>query len=106
MPTQKKISSFFNTSGTKRSAEDAGVSAVSPQSKSLKTGDQSSPESNSQRPISNLSPEQRERMEANRKAAEKKLLANKSPQFLGESWRKALAEEFSKEYFVKVPHHL
>lgn len=102
MSNQKKISSFFNTSGVKRCADDAGVSADSPQCKSSKTEGQSSPEANSKRPLSNLSPEQRQRMEANRKEAEKKLLANKSPQFFGDSWRKALAAEFSKEYFVKV----
>lgn len=63
----------------------------------------SSPESNAKRrPLLNLSPEQRERMEANRKEAEKRLLANKRPQFFGASWRKALAAEFGKEYFVKV----
>ena len=41
-------------------------------------------------------------MEANRKEAEKRLLANKSPQYFGESWRNALAAEFGKEYFMKV----
>ena len=102
MSNQKKISSFFNTSGTKRSADDAGVTTDSPQNKSFKTYDQSSPDSNSKRPMSNLSPEQRERMEANRKEAEKRLLQTKSPRFFGESWRNALAAEFSKEYFMKV----
>lgn len=101
MSNQKKISSFFNTSGTKRSAENAGVATDSPQTKSFKTDDQSSPASNP-RPLSNLSPEQRERMEANRKKAEKRLLANKSPQYFGESWRNALAAEFGKDYFTKV----
>lgn len=101
MSNQKKISSFFNTSGTKRSAENAGVATDSPQTKSFKTEDQSSPASNP-RPLSNLSPEQRERMEANRKEAEKRLLANKSPQYFGESWRNALAAEFGKEYFTKL----
>jgi len=41
-------------------------------------------------------------MEANRKKALEKLQANKSPQFFGDSWRKALTAEFSKEYFVKL----
>jgi len=101
MSNQKKISSFFNSSGTKRRADDADVSADSPQTKSSKT-DHSSPDSSLKQPLSNLSPEQRERMETNRKKALEKLQANKSPQFLGDSWRKALAAEFSKEYFVKL----
>lgn len=101
MSNQKKISSFFNSSGTKRRADDADVSADSPQTKSSKT-DHSSPDSSLKQPLSNLSPEQRERMEANRKKALEKLQANKSPQFFGDSWRKALTAEFSKEYFVKV----
>lgn len=103
MQTQKKISSFFNTLGTKRSADDAGVSNDSPQNKSSKT-DETSPSANSssKRPTSNLSPEQRARMEANREEAQKKLLASKSPQFFGASWKKALGAEFTKEYFVKV----
>lgn len=103
MQTQKKISSFFNTLGTKRSADDAGVSNDSPQNKSSKT-DETSPSANSssKRPASNLSPEQRARMEANREEAQKKLLASKSPQFFGASWKKALGAEFTKEYFIKV----
>lgn len=103
MPTQKTISSFFNTSGTKRTADDAGVSNDEPQNKSSKT-DETSPSSNSnsERPVSKLSPEQRARMEANREQAKKKLLACKSPQFFGASWKKALGAEFTKEYFVKV----
>ena len=103
MENQKKISSFFNTLGTKRTADDAGVSSDSPQNKSSKS-DENSPgaSSSSKRPMSSLSPEQRARMEANREEAQKKLLANKSPQFFGASWKKALAAEFTKEYFVKV----
>lgn len=103
MQNQKKISSFFNTLGTKRTADDAGVSNDSPQNKSSKT-DENSPGANSssKRPVSNLSPEQKARMEANRQEAQKKLLARKSPQFFGASWQKALAAEFTKEYFVKV----
>lgn len=103
MQNQKKISSFFNTLGTKRTADDAGVNSDSPQNKSSKT-DENSPDANSssKRPVSNLSPEQKARMEANRQEAQKKLLASKSPQFFGASWQKALAAEFTKEYFVKV----
>ena len=102
MSNQMRISNFFNTSATKRRASDVDATSDSPQMKSPKTVDESSPESNAKRPLLNLSPEQRERMEANRKEAEKRLLANKRPQFFGASWRKALAAEFGKEYFVKV----
>ena len=103
MQNQRKISSFFSPSGTKRSAEDAGVSSDSPQSKTSKTDENAnSPGANSKRPVSNLSPEQKARMEANREEAQNKLLANKSPQFFGSSWKKALGVEFTKEYFVKV----
>lgn len=103
MPTQKTISSFFNTVGTKRTADDAGVTNGSPQNKSSKT-DETSPSANSssKRPVSSLSPEQRARMEANREEAQKKLAANRSPQFFGASWKKALGAEFTKEYFVKL----
>lgn len=107
MPTQKTISSFFNTVGTKRTADDAGVTTNgSPQNKSSKT-DETSPSANSssKRPVSSLSPEQRARMEANREEAQKKLAANRSPQFFGASWKKALGAEFTKEYFVKVRTH-
>ena len=102
MASQMKISSFFNTSGTKRRASDVDERSDSPQNKSSKIANGSSPESNAKRPLTNLSPEQRERMEANRKEAEKRLHASKSPQSFGASWKKALAAEFSKEYFVKV----
>ncbi|XP_068710171.1 uracil-DNA glycosylase-like isoform X1 [Montipora foliosa] len=102
MASQMKISSFFNTSGTKRRASDVDERSDSPQNKSSKIANGSSPESNAKRPLTNLSPEQRERMEANRKQAEKRLLASKSPQSFGASWKKALAAEFSKEYFVKL----
>lgn len=102
MASQMKISSFFNTSGTKRRASDVDERSDSPQNKSSKIANGSSPESNAKRPLTNLSPEQRERMEANRKEAEKRLLASKSPQSFGASWKKALAAEFSKEYFVKL----
>ncbi|KAK2573075.1 Uracil-DNA glycosylase [Acropora cervicornis] len=102
MSNQMRISNFFNTSATKRRASDVDATSDSPQMKSPKTVDESSPESNAKRPLLNLSPEQRERMEANRKEAEKRLLANKRPQFFGASWRKALAAEFGKEYFVKL----
>lgn len=106
MSNQMRISNFFNTSATKRRASEVDETSDSPQIKSPKTVyvDESSPESNAKRPMPNLSPQQRERMEANRKEAEKRLLANKCPQFFGASWRKALAAEFSKEYFVKVSY--
>lgn len=95
MQTQRTISSFFIPSGTgiKRRAEDEEAG----------TGENAnSTPSNTKRLAVNLSPEQRARIEANREEAQKKLLANKSPQFFGPSWKKALAAEFTKEYFQKV----
>ena len=98
MQTQRTISSFFIPSGTgiKRRAEDEEAG----------TGENAnSTPSNTKRLAVNLSPEQRARIEANREEAQKKLLANKSPQFFGPSWKKALAAEFTKEYFQKVCVH-
>ena len=98
MQTQKTISSFFSPSGTgiKRRAEDEDAGTDE---------NANSPPLNPKRLAVNLSPEQRARIEANRKEAQKKLLANKSPQFFGPSWKKALAAEFTKEYFQKVRVH-
>ena len=98
MQTQKTISSFFGPSGTgiKRRAEDEDAGTDE---------NANSPPLNPKRLAVNLSPEQRARIEANRKEAQKKLLANKSPQFFGPSWKKALAAEFTKEYFQKVRVH-
>lgn len=95
MQTQKTISSFFSPSGTgiKRRAEDEDAGTDE---------NANSPPLNPKRLAVNLSPEQRARIEANRKEAQKKLLANKSPQFFGPSWKKALAAEFTKEYFQKL----
>ena len=98
MQTQRTISSFFIPSGTgiKRRAEDEEAG----------TGENAnSTPSKTKRLAVNLSPEQRARVEANREEAQKKLLANKSPQFFGPSWKKALAAEFTKEYFQKVCVH-
>ncbi|RMX46628.1 hypothetical protein pdam_00012411 [Pocillopora damicornis] len=95
MQTQKTISSFFSPSGTgiKRRAEDEDAGTDE---------NANSPPLNPKRLAVNLSPEQRARIEANRKEAQKKLLANKSPQFFGPTWKKALAAEFTKEYFQKL----
>lgn len=95
MQTQKTISSFFGPSSTgiKRRAEDEDAGTDE---------NANSPPLNPKRLAVNLSPEQRARIEANRKEAQKKLLANKSPQFFGPSWKKALAAEFTKEYFQKL----
>ena len=92
MAVQQGITSFFSPSSAKRSARDAGLSISPPQNKS----------SRNDAVISNLSPEQKERMEQKRAEAEKKLLDRKVPPYFGESWKRALAAEFGKEYFKKV----
>jgi hypothetical protein len=81
---QSKISSFFKSQPMKRSLE--GVQ-YSPPSKAMKTDGCS------------LSPEQKAKMEKNKQAALAKLAA---PSGMGQSWKKALEPEFSKDYFKKV----
>ena len=98
MQNQKTISSFFSASGTKRTADDAGVNTESPQSKSAKCDTLDSKAIFA----SSLSPEQKERMETNRRDALRKLKEKKSPKFVGASWKIALEAEFNKDYFLKV----
>eukprot|EP00794_Sanderia_malayensis_P005145 gene5145-5795_t len=53
-----------------------------------------------------LSPEQKQLIESKRLAALKKLqqnsASNSGSSFMGESWKKALATEFDKDYYLKV----
>ena len=88
---QSKISSFFTTETTKRRSEDL---PVSPPSKSMKI-DQSGAGSR-------LSPEQKSAIEEKRKAALSRLASKTGPNGMGQSWKKALEPEFSKDYFKKV----
>lgn len=49
-----------------------------------------------------LSPEQLERIRRNKEAARQRLAERNVPPGFGESWRRQLAGEFSKPYFVEV----
>ncbi|NXV39587.1 UNG glycosylase, partial [Rissa tridactyla] len=49
-----------------------------------------------------LSPEQLERIRKNKEAARQRLAERNVPPGFGESWRRQLAGEFSKPYFVEV----
>lgn len=59
-----------------------------PSSKAMKTGD--------------LSPEQKATIEEKRQAALARLASKNAPSGMGESWKKALEAEFTKDYFKKV----
>ncbi|KFQ90526.1 Uracil-DNA glycosylase, partial [Nipponia nippon] len=49
-----------------------------------------------------LSPEQLERIRKNKEAALQRLAERNVPPGFGESWRRQLAGEFSKPYFMEV----
>ena len=94
-PSQKPISSFFQKS-TKRNSSNM----ASPPAKIAKTDSGDGKENTATSP---LSPEQKKRMEENRLKAQEKLLEKTTQEFaIGQSWKKALEPEFSKEYFIKV----
>jgi len=93
-PSQKSISSFFQKS-TKRSSSNMS----SPPAKIAKRND----EKENATTTSPLSPEQKRKMEENRVKAQEKLLEKTTQEFdIGQSWKKALEPEFSKEYFGKL----
>lgn len=84
---QSKISSFFKTQPMKRSLEnEQSDEKSSPPSKAMK---------------STLSPEQKAAIEVNRQAALTKL-GGRYASGMGQSWKKALEPEFTKEYFRNV----
>ncbi|MBN3278798.1 UNG glycosylase, partial [Polyodon spathula] len=49
-----------------------------------------------------LSPDQRDRIERNKRAALERLAARNVPEGFGVSWRKALIAEFAKPYFIRL----
>ncbi|XP_032226114.1 uracil-DNA glycosylase isoform X2 [Nematostella vectensis] len=99
---QSKISSFFGKPATKRKADETENASKYPPSKFAKEKDKSdSDEADNKSPIS-LSPEQKARMNQKRMEAEEKLLANTGPRNFGLSWKKALKEEFTKDYFERL----
>ena len=83
---QSKISNFFTPQTMKRTLEDP----QSPPSKAMKTEG------------SSLSPEQKAAIEEKRQAAIAKLASKTAPTGMGQSWKKALEPEFTKDYFKKV----
>ncbi|KAK3751344.1 hypothetical protein QZH41_000839 [Actinostola sp. cb2023] len=103
MQEQSKISSFFGSAVTKRSAEEVEVNDNSPPKKISKPDKPTThQESTSPEEKLTLSPEQKARMEEKRKEAQLKLLSKKGPQNFGLSWKTALAAEFDKDYFQKL----
>lgn len=101
MSGQVKISSFFSPTA-KRSAEDAGIAAKRPEKLSKTESSPPPSRSSDDKEKLSLSPEQKDRIDKNRKEAQSKLLSKKGPQNFGLSWKKALAAEFDKEYYQKV----
>ena len=87
---QSKISSFFKTQPMKRPLEDPQSCQSSPPSKAMKTDG------------SSLSPEQKAAIQEKRQTALAKLASKTAPCGMGQSWKKALEPEFSKDYFKKV----
>ncbi|NWV38385.1 UNG glycosylase, partial [Grantiella picta] len=95
---QRTLHSFFSPAPAKkrgRSPEAGGDSEVSAAKKAKEAGDEAG-----QPPA--LSAEQRERIRKNKEAAQQLLAQRNVPPGFGDSWRRQLAGEFSKPYFVKV----
>lgn len=86
---QSKISSFFKSQPMKRPLEDQQSCQSSP-SKAMKTDG------------SSLSPEQKAAIQEKRQTALAKLASKTVPCGMGQSWKKALEPEFSKDYFKKL----
>ncbi|XP_041078635.1 uracil-DNA glycosylase-like isoform X2 [Polyodon spathula] len=93
---QKTINSYFRPATQKRALDENEENRVVTPVKRLK------PEEN-EAPLSPpLSPEQRDRIERNKRAALERLAARNVPEGFGVSWRKALSAEFAKPYFVRL----
>ncbi|XP_057308330.1 uracil-DNA glycosylase-like [Hydractinia symbiolongicarpus] len=93
---QKNIASFFTKPG-KRSSDNKNNDDT-PSSKKTKTNLDTSPP---------LSPDQRKRIEENKKEALKKLEHNAQQGIdMGHSWKVALQSEFTKPYFQKLQDFL
>jgi len=91
--TQKSISTFFQKSTKRFSSSENTTPAKVQKIDENKNKENSSP----------LSPEQKKRMEEKRLEAQAKLTDRATHGLcIGETWRKALSAEFTKDYFVKV----
>ncbi|OWK61183.1 Uracil-DNA glycosylase [Lonchura striata] len=94
---QRTLHSFFSPAPAKkrgRSPEPGGESEVSAAKKAKEAGDQASQGA--------LSAEQQERIRRNKEAARQLLAERNVPPGFGDSWRRQLAGEFSKPYFMEL----
>uniref|UniRef100_A0A8V5GS54 Uracil-DNA glycosylase n=2 Tax=Melopsittacus undulatus TaxID=13146 RepID=A0A8V5GS54_MELUD len=95
---QRTLHCFFSAAPAKRrsrSPEPGGDAEVSAAKKAKVAGDGSGGSFL-------LSPEQLERIRRNKEAARQRLAERNVPPGFGESWRRQLAAEFSKPYFVQL----
>ncbi|XP_078668795.1 uracil-DNA glycosylase-like [Branchiostoma floridae x Branchiostoma belcheri] len=101
---QKKISSFFSPQPAKKRPADGENGGNSPDGKVTPVKKLKADDSPTTSPPGNngLSPEQRARMEEKRKEALGKLANKNCPADMGETWRRALAQQFSKPYWLKL----
>ncbi|RLV99802.1 hypothetical protein DV515_00009378 [Chloebia gouldiae] len=94
---QRTLHSFFSPAPAKkrgRSPEPGGDSEMSAAKKAKEAGDKASPGA--------LSAEQQERIRKNKEAARQLLAERNVPPGFGDSWRRQLAGEFSKPYFMEL----
>ncbi|XP_065838900.1 uracil-DNA glycosylase-like [Oscarella lobularis] len=92
MQGQAKLSSFFSPKRSTSSEDEVS------EAKRRKPSD----EAPCERTGLALTPEQKARVEEKRKNAQRLLVQKKTPPGMGETWTRALADEFAKEYFVKL----
>eukprot|EP00795_Rhopilema_esculentum_P012093 gene12093-2693_t len=102
MSQNKNILSYFTTVTRKKRGNDEEKEISEESNKRPRTNENNDKQSGPQR--SSLSPEQKKTIEQNRHTALLRLQNNTSGMLsqMGESWRIALNEEFSKEYFQKL----
>ncbi|NXK84517.1 UNG glycosylase, partial [Amazona guildingii] len=95
---QRTLHAFFSPAPQKRrsrSPEPGGDAEDSAAKKAKAAGGESGE-------ASLLSPQQLERIRKNKEAARQRLAERNVPPGFGESWRRQLAAEFSKPYFVEL----
>lgn len=103
MNKQTKISTFFSQQN--RSLEGFSEKSEKPPSKKIKLDDtERLDDTNQENKDTQLTAEQRQRMEDNRLRAVNRLHEKQTSIMVGvgESWRTALHSEFTKEYFIKL----
>ncbi|KAI1882410.1 hypothetical protein AGOR_G00250400 [Albula goreensis] len=97
---QKTINTFFSPIVQKRNLEEKNENEK--REVTHPDGDRKKPMDDECHGSSPLSPEQLDRIERNRTVALRRLAARNIPHGIGESWQKALGEEFAKPYFAKL----